>query len=249
MKFATELGRLFSPNVVTKYVANSEAQNALNALPKAKLPEIYRHGYPQGEIHPLEDYARINNRALTEYCALSAMQPEDILNLAHPETMHKKLERPLRVGDIGCGKAVALASFYGNPHVQAVGIDKKATDVQVGNVIIYGGDAEDKNSQFWALPYDYLFCVLSAHYIDRHLTVIKRMKSCLAKGGKGYVVVPSEQVSEISGMNYIFDAESLKHGPFSEHGLRIITDVPDNTGVPRNIGTGGEICVAIQFGN
>jgi SAM-dependent methyltransferase len=160
--------------------------------PKFRQDSIIRSGQFGPVIEKDKNQIYLDLRGIEEYCIAGGLTDQEIMEWGNLEERSRRLGRPVRIGDIGCGDGDFVRTFWNEPGVEIVGIDRRIGNIKKDNVEFIGGDALT-NKQFWRKPFDYLWCVVMVPYATTDVNgLIKLMKKGLAKDGKGYLVVPKE---------------------------------------------------------
>lgn len=171
----------------------------IRSNPLLHLPEEFRFQFfkSQARQHlllPDDRYPNVDYRTMEDYCRLAQVAPADIYKLGHPQEVSKRLKRPMRIGDIGCGRGCAIFPYHNKEGVIAVGIDRRVKNIQIGNTNLFCDDFFNFGSEFWKHTYDFLFSIMSAQYTRMPLSkMVNLMREGLAEKGKGYLVVPTYQ--------------------------------------------------------
>jgi hypothetical protein len=152
-------------------------------------------GSPQVTLSNESSYQPIARRNLTDYLVLCGLTTKEALEFTKIDLLSRKLHRPVIIGDIGCGEGVVLKQFYSDDSVLGFGLDSHVSPQKEQNITFLRGSFQDLKHDFWRLKYDYLFSILSAQtYPDDITGLFVNMKSHLTSIGKGYIVLPINQI-------------------------------------------------------
>jgi len=159
----------------------------------------------------IEEELYIRDRSFPDYLSCAGFTEVGIATFGEKiKEMAKALDRPVLIGDMGCGEGKAVRAFKRVSNVKAVGIDKNASPFTDENISILKGDFLQKDSEFWQEKYDLLFCVMPGCDLDFDIkSVISLRRSGLSPQGQGFLVLPRVQ-PRIDGSEFRFKYDMVK---------------------------------------
>jgi hypothetical protein len=153
-------------------------------------------------------YQPIARRNLTDYLVVCGLTTTEVLEFTKIDLLSKKLNRPVIIGDIGCGEGVALKQFCSDDSVLCFGLDHRVSPQKEKNIAFLQGSFQDSEHDFWKIKYDYLFSILSAQTYPADIAgLFENMRSHLTSTGIGYIVLPVKQILQ-NGSHYLKPGES-----------------------------------------